>query len=141
MKRTIVRGGLIALMTSVLVACGGGGDDGVDGAPGAPGGTTTVTSPGIQAGALSSAEWAALEMDGQITAVTLGGAAPSVTFTLTDKNGNAIVGLEDFYSMVNSSASTSGGATCPAGKNVLPLQRTVTATIAKLVPGTNGSPS
>ena len=144
MKRTIVRGGLIALMTSVLVACGGGGDDGVDGAPGAPGGTTTVTSPGIQAGALSSAEWAALQMDGQITAVTLGGAAPSVTFTLTDKNGNAIVGLENFYSMTTSVASGNaarGQGVCPAGTNVLPVQRTVTASIAKLVPGTNGSPS
>jgi OmcA/MtrC family decaheme c-type cytochrome len=100
-----------------------------------------VTSPGIQAGSLSSAEWAALKLKGQITEVTLGGAAPSVTFTLTDQNGNAIVGLENFFSMVSSSSSTSGGQTCPAGKNVLPLQRTVTASIAKLVPGANGSPS
>ena len=126
MKRTIVRGGLIALMTSVLVACGGGGSDGINGEPGAPGSTTTVTSPGIQAGALSSAEWAALEMKGQITAVTLGG-PPAVTFTLTDLNGNAIVGLENFYSKASGQA--------------LPTQRTVTAAIAKLVPGTNGSPS
>jgi OmcA/MtrC family decaheme c-type cytochrome len=85
-----------------------------------------VTSPGIQAGALSSAEWAALQLQGQITAVTLGG-PPSVTFTLTDQNGNAVVGLENFYSKL-------------AG-NALPTQRTVTAAIAKLVPGTNGSPS
>ena len=99
MKRTIVRGGLIALLTSVLVACGGGGSDGIDGTPGAPGSTTTVTSPGIQAGALSSAEWAALQLKGQITAVTLGG-PPAVTFTLTDQNGNAIVGLENFYSKI-----------------------------------------
>ena len=126
MKRTIVRGGLIALLTSVLVACGGGGSDGINGTTGAPGSTTTVTSPGIQAGSLSSAEWAALQMKGQITAVTVGG-PPAVTFTLTDQNGNAVVGLENFYSMVPG--------------NALPTQRTVTATIAKLVPGTNGSPS
>ncbi len=126
MKRTMVRGGLIALLTSVLVACGGGGSDGIDGAPGAPGTTTTVTSPGIQAGALSSAEWAALQLKGQITAVTLGG-PPAVTFTLTDQNGNAIVGLENFYSIVPG--------------NALPTQRTVTGAIAKLVPGANGSPS
>jgi OmcA/MtrC family decaheme c-type cytochrome len=43
--------------------------------------------------------------------------------------------------MAASTASSSGGATCPAGVNVLPVQRTVTASIAKLVPGTNGSPS
>ena len=126
MKRTIVRGGLIALMTSVLVACGGGGSDGINGEPGAPGSTTTVTSPGIQAGSLSSAEWEALQMKGQITAVTVS-SPPAVTFTLTDLNGNAIVGLENFYSMVPG--------------NALPTQRTVTAAIAKLVPGTNGSPS
>jgi len=113
-------------MTSVLVACGGGGSDGINGEPGAPGSTTTVTSPGIQAGALSSAEWAALQMKGQITAVTLGG-PPAVTFTLTDMNGNAIVGLENFNSKL-------------AG-NALPTQRTVSATIAKLVPGANGSPN
>jgi OmcA/MtrC family decaheme c-type cytochrome len=65
-------------------------------------------------------------MQGQITAVTLGG-PPAVTFTLTDVNGNAIVGLENFYSMIPG--------------NALPTQRTVTAAIAKLVPGTNGSPS
>ena len=65
-------------------------------------------------------------MKGQITAVTLGG-PPAVTFTLTDANGNAIVGLENNYSK--------------AAGNALPTQRTVTATIAKLVPGTNGSPS
>src|SRR5512147_76164 len=136
MMRTIVRGGVIALLTSVLAACGGGGSDGINGAPGAPGSTTTVTSPGIQAGALTSAEWAALQMQGQITAVSIS-SPPAVTFTLTDQNGNAIVGLENFYSMT----TTSGTGGCPSGKNVLPVQRTVTASIAKLVPGTNGSPS
>jgi len=85
-----------------------------------------VTSPGIQAGALSSAEWAALQLKGQITNVTIAG-PPAVTFTLTDQNGNAIVGLENFYSMIPG--------------NALPTQRTVTAVISKLVPGTNGSPS
>ena len=65
-------------------------------------------------------------MKGQITAVTVS-SPPAITFTLTDLNGNAIVGLENFYSMVPG--------------NALPTQRTVTAAIAKLVPGTNGSPS
>jgi hypothetical protein len=43
MKRTMVRGGVIALLTSVLVAFGGGGSDGINGTPGAPGTTTKVT--------------------------------------------------------------------------------------------------
>jgi OmcA/MtrC family decaheme c-type cytochrome len=126
MKRTILRGGLIALLTSVLVACGGGGSDGINGTPGATAPPTTVSSPGIQVGSLTSTQWAALQMVGQITAVTTNG-APEVTFTLTDQNGNAIVGLENFFSK--------------AAGQALPTQRTVTATMAKLLPGTNGSPS
>jgi hypothetical protein len=65
-------------------------------------------------------------MKGQITNVTLGG-PPAITFVLTDVHGNAIVGLENNY------AKAAGQA--------LPTQKTVTATIAKLVPGTNGSPA
>ena len=55
------------------------------------------------------------------------GSPPEVLFTLTDQHGNAIVGLENFYSL------TAGAA--------LPTQRTIAGTITKLVPGTNGSPS
>jgi hypothetical protein len=46
---------------------------------------------------------------------------------LTDQNGNAIVGLENNYSKAPGQA--------------LPTQRNVMATMAKLVPGANGSPS
>ena len=119
MKRTMVRSGLIALLTSVLVGCGGGGSDGINGTPGAPGTTTTVTSPGIQVGQLTGPQWAALKLQGQITAVTVAG-PPEVTFTLTDENGNAIVGLENNYSKAPGQA--------------LPTQRNVMATMAKLVP-------
>lgn len=126
MKRTIVRGGLIALFTSVLAACGGGGSDGIDGTPGAPGPVIPVTSPGIQAGSLSSSDWANLQMMGHISAVNANG-KPEITFVLTDLNGNAIVGIDEFYSSVPGTA--------------VPTQRTVSATIAKLVPGANGGPS
>jgi len=126
MMRTIVRGGLIALLTSVLAACGGGGSDGVDGAPGAAGPATSVTNPGIQAPSLTGDAWAKLLMQGQITSVSVSG-APVITFRVTDTNGNAIVGLDQMYSM-------------PAGAT-LPTQRVVSASIAKLVAGTNGSPS
>src|SRR5436190_8631780 len=126
MKHTIFTGGLFALLTSALVGCGGGGSDGINGTPGPPGGTSTVTSPGIQVGSLTPAQWAALQMKGQITLVSVAG-PPEVTFTLTDLNGNAIVGLENNFSK-------------PANQ-ALPTQRTVTATMAKLVPGANNSPS
>jgi OmcA/MtrC family decaheme c-type cytochrome len=85
-----------------------------------------VTSPGIQVGSLTGAQWAALQLKGEITAVTVGG-PPEVTFKLTDQNGNAIVGLENNYSKAPGQA--------------LPTQRNVMATMAKLVPGANGSPS
>jgi OmcA/MtrC family decaheme c-type cytochrome len=116
----------MALLTSVLAACGGGGSDGINGTPGTPGTTTTVSAPGIQVGALTPTQWAALQLQGQITAVSVGG-PPEVTFTLTDQNGNAIVGLENNFSKAPGQA--------------LPTQRTVSATMAKLVPGTNGSPN
>ena len=127
MKRTIVRGGLIALLTSVLVACGGGGSDGINGAPGAPGGTTPVTSPGIQAGALSPADWAALQMQGQITAVTLGG--PPASHVHADRPERQRHRRPRELLLDRSPAT-------PCRRS-----RTVTAAIAKLVPGTNGSPS
>src|SRR6185436_7885389 len=117
MKCTTARGGLAALLTTILVGCGGGGSGGINGTPGVTPPPTTVTSPGIQVGALSSAEWAALQLKGQITNVTLGG-PPAITFVLTDVHGNAIVGLENNYSKASGQA--------------LPTQKTVTATIAKL---------
>jgi OmcA/MtrC family decaheme c-type cytochrome len=126
MKRTILTGGLLALLTSILVGCGGGGSDGINGAPGPAGGTSVVTAPGIQVGSLTPAQWAALQLKGQITAVTVGG-PPEITFTLTDQNGNAIVGLENNFSKPASQA--------------LPTHRNLAATMAKLVPGTNGGPS
>lgn len=125
MKRKLVRASLIALLTAALAGCGGGGSDGVNGTSG-NNSTTPVTSPGIQVGALTSSQWADLQMQGQITDVTIN-SPPEVTFTLTDTHGNAIVGLENNYAT-------------PAGA-ALPTQKTVTATIAKLVSGTNGSPS
>ncbi len=127
MKRTIVRGGLIALLTSVLVACGGGGSDGINGTAGAPGGTTTVTSPGIQVGSLTSAQWAALQPKITITSVKIPNGPPVVNFTVTDQNNNAIVGLE---------AITAKSATAKyAGHPNFAFN------MVKLIPPSNGSPS
>jgi OmcA/MtrC family decaheme c-type cytochrome len=127
MMRTIVRGGLIALLTSVLAACGGGGSDGVNGAPGAPGPTASVTNPGIQVTSLTPDQWTNLQMQGQILGVDLSAGTPKVTFRLTDLNGNAIVGMDQMYAQA-------AGAKLPTQKNVFGV-------IAKLVPGSNGGPS
>ena len=125
MKRTLIRLGLSALITSALFGCGGGGADGVPGTS-APPVTVTTTGPGLNPASITAAQWASLDPVGTINSVTANG-APVVTFTLTDGSGNAIVGLDK----VTSQAST---AKYPSYPNL-------GFTLAKLLPGTNGSPS
>ena len=125
MKHTLVRLGLAALMSIALFGCGGGGSDGIDGAAG-PTVTVPVGTPGVNAAALQPAEWGALELRGTVNSVTVN-SPPVVTFTLTDANGNGIVGLENVW-------SKSQTAKFPSYTNF-------GFSIAKLVPGTNGSPS
>ena len=84
MKRTLVRLGLAALVSSALFGCGSGGGDGIDGKDGAPAGpvvTVPVTIPGTNVATLAAAEWADLKVDtttSQITAVTIN-SPPEVT--------------------------------------------------------------
>ena len=125
MKHTLVRLGLAALTSMALFGCGGGGGDGINGAPG-PTVTVPVATPGVNVASLQPADWAALNLMGTINSVTVN-SPPVVTFTLTDANGNGIVGLENIW-------SKSATAKFPAFTNF-------GFTIAKLVPGTNGSPS
>lgn len=126
MKHTLVQLGLAALASIALVGCGGGsGSDGVNGAPG-PTVTVPVATPGVNVAALQPADWAALELKGVVNTVAIN-SAPVVTFTLTDANGNGIVGLENVW-------SKSATAKFPAYTNL-------GFSIAKLVAGTNGSPS
>ena len=66
MKLTTVRGGLIALFTTILVGCGGGGSDGINGTPGAPGSPDVgdvARHPGRRAGALRVGGFAADRQD------------------------------------------------------------------------------
>ena len=125
MKRTLIRLGLSALMTSALFGCGGGGSDGVPGTS-TPPVTVTTTGPGINPATITAAQWASLEPKGTINSVTIN-SPPVVTFTLTDANGNAIVGLE-------SMTSKSTTAKRPSYPNL-------GFSVAKLVPGANNSPS
>lgn len=125
MKRTLIRLGLSALITSALFGCGGGGSDGVPGTPSPPV-TVTTTGPGINPATITAAQWASLEPIGTINSVTIN-SPPVVTFTLTDGKGNAIVGLEKI-------TSQSATAKYPSYPNL-------GFTLAKLMPSTNGSPS
>ena len=123
MKRTLIRLGLSALITSVLFGCGGGGADGV---PSTPPVTVTTTGPGINPASITAAQWASLAPIGTINSVTMS-SPPAVTFTLTDGSGNAIVGLEKI-------TTKSTTAKYPSYPNL-------GFTLAKLVPGLNNSPS
>lgn len=127
MKRTLVQLGLAAAMAWALTGCGGG-SDGVDGAPGANGasGTQGPAGGGVAISTLTAEQWAGLQLQGQINSVTVN-SPPEITFTVTDAAGNPITGLEK-----NTTLSSTA---------LVPSYANVSATFAKLVPGTAGSPS
>jgi len=122
--------GLIAsaAIALVLIGCNGkagqngtNGTNGTNGAPGTPG-----ASYSIDAATYTPTEWAGLTLKAQITSVTMG-TAPVVNFKLTDGHNIPVRGLAAFTSKTSSAAF--------AGYPNLGLA------VAKLVPGTNGSPS
>jgi len=124
MKHTLVRLGLAALASIALFGCGGG-SDGINGAAG-PTVTVPVAAGGPNLASIQPTEFAALELRGTVNSVTVN-SPPVVTFTLTDANGNGITGLENIW-------TKSATAKFPSYPNL-------GFSIAKLVPGTNGSPS
>ncbi len=129
MKRTLIRLGLSALVTSALFGCGGG-KDGVDGTN-----VTVQVSPPIPASVVATnsstptdasvAAWRALTPQITVNSVSINSALV-VKFTVTDANGAAIVGLGN-----KSQAPT---ATVAGLTNVR-------FTLAKLVPATATAPS
>jgi len=121
----------VALVAGALLgACSG--DDGAQGpaGPAGPAGPTGPTGPqGPAAGAivnvknLTSEEWAALTIVGQVTKATI--ASPTVVnFKLADAAGRPIIGIGNY-------TGTSGGAT---------IYQNIRFELAKIVPGANGSP-
>jgi OmcA/MtrC family decaheme c-type cytochrome len=131
------------LLVTALSACGGGdngaaGPEGPAGAPGAagpagptgpsgPSGSTAIKVPANDAtpNAAALATWATLEPQVAVTSVTIA-SPPVINFKITDAAGNPITGL--------GAASQTSTATLKGLTNMA-------FSIAKLVPGTNGSPS
>lgn len=138
--------GLLAagVLATALSGCGGGGDTGATG-PAGPTGATGATGPQGPAGPagpsgtvvfkvasnaaalndVSTAAWASLAPQVTVTSVTMG-AAPVVNFKVVDAFGTAVVGLGNTS---KSSTATVAGYT------------NLAFALAKMVPGTNGSPS
>jgi len=133
MKRTLIRLGLAALVSSALFGCGGGGSDGVSGANGTtttvqinpPTPTSTVLLNSVTPSTAQAAAWQALQPKITVTGVTIN-SPPVVKFSVTDANGNALVGLGN---QSKSATATMAGLT------------NLSFTLAKLVPGVGAAPS
>ncbi|MBI5259887.1 MAG: OmcA/MtrC family decaheme c-type cytochrome [Burkholderiales bacterium] len=121
-----------ASVLALLAGCGGGGgsSDPTPTTPppvveGPPVTVPTGTSPITLTSNTPAATFAALNVKVNVGKVTTAG-APVVHFSLTDQDGNAIIGF--------GSTSKSSTATLASYPNLA-------FSMAKLVPGTNGSPS
>ncbi len=122
-----------SVLLAALAACGG--DDGATGPAGPPGPPGTPGTPGtpgapgsgtlVNVGSLTSEEWAESMFSAEITGVTIAG-APVVNFRVMDAQGRPVVGL----------GSTSQGPTA-----TLASYPNLGFTLAKLVPGSDGSQS
>jgi OmcA/MtrC family decaheme c-type cytochrome len=144
MKISTVRWGLVAVLAAgalALAGCGGSGSAGPTGPQGNPGpegppgpqgppgptGSNIVQIPS-NAEAPTDADialWTALAPQVTVTSVSIA-SAPVVNFTVTDAAGNPVVGLGNTS---QSSTATKAGLT------------NLAFALAKLVPGTDGSPS
>jgi OmcA/MtrC family decaheme c-type cytochrome len=139
MKRKLLRkfGGFVATaaVTLFLVGCNGkAGHDGATGATGATGANGANGSPiaanAINASLLTTDQWSKLVIQGEIIetpTVTATAGAPVVKFRLHDPNGNPIIGM--------------GRWTTQSSSALVASMPNIAFSIAKLVPGTNGSPS
>ncbi|MBI4290507.1 MAG: OmcA/MtrC family decaheme c-type cytochrome [Betaproteobacteria bacterium] len=133
MRLVLVRLGLAAVAIGALAACsgGGGGGDGVAAGGGAAGAAAPVVAaptgaaPVVLTAATPAATFAALTPAVPAVSVTVA-SPPVVTFSLTDGNGNPIIGF--------GSKSQSATATVAQYPNLA-------FALAKLVPGTGTAPS
>lgn len=126
-KRWISLGVAGALAIS-LAGCGGGGGGDSDAPATGGGGTVNVTPPSgtpIDVSTLTPAQFAALAPKGAVTSVYVNSPAV-VTFQVTDAANHGIKGL---------------GFTSQSSTAKYPGLSNLAFSIAKLVPGTNGSPS
>ncbi|MFA6310890.1 MAG: OmcA/MtrC family decaheme c-type cytochrome [Sterolibacterium sp.] len=120
----------LATAAFLLQGCGGGSDGaagpaGPAGAPGAAGPAGKDLTNAVKVANLSADGWAALAPKGEVTRVTIS-SPPVVEFKVTDASGNPVIGLGN-----TAKSSTATVASYP----------NVAFTLAKLVPGANGSPS
>jgi OmcA/MtrC family decaheme c-type cytochrome len=129
MNMSRIRWGLAALAIAALAGCGGGGGDAATPTPtptpDIPVAVPTGTSQVILTANTPPAAFAALQFKLNVGRVTIAG-SPVVDFSMTDLDGNAIVGF---------------GSTTKSATATLSNYPNLSFALAKLVPGANGSPS
>jgi len=141
MKFSSLRWTSIVGAVLLVAACGGGsgdagpmgpagpagprGDPGATGQPGPTGSVVTIASNATPATDAQAAAWAALAPKVTISSVTIA-SKPVVNFTVTDANGAPVKGLTN---------------TLQRATDTVPSLTNLAFAMAKLVPGTNGSPS
>jgi len=137
MRKSLFVLGAAALALSLsLAGCGGSdgsagppGATGATGAPGAPGATGPAGPPGSAAVVLTpntpAAEFAALNIVGTVTSVTIA-SPPVVNFKLATNQGVPIIGF---------------GSTAKAATASVASYPNLAFSLAKLVPGSGGTPS
>lgn len=109
---------VMAAAASLFSGCSGSGGGG--------GTSTTSTGTPVKVADLAPEQWAVLAPTAEVQSVTIN-SPPVVKFKVTDANGNPLVGLEN---------NTTKKATDTVAANA-----NVSFSLAKLVPGKNGSPS
>jgi len=122
------------MMAAALVGCGGGSDGsaGPKGDPGSPGAPGPAGPPGpagsatVNLAALTPEQWEAAEFQASVSNVVIA-SPPVVTFTVSDKVGNPVVGLENVKSL--------------AAGNTLATYPNLSFALAKLEPRTDAKPS
>lgn len=114
------------IATGALLLSGCSGSDGSDGANGANGADGKDAGAVVKVSDLTSEQWSALSLKGEVTGVTIA-SAPVVSFKVTDANGKPVVGL----GVTSKNATTALVASTP----------NFSFNLAKLVPGANGGPS
>ena len=116
-----------------LVGCGGSdgdagpqGDRGPQGDQGDPGPAGPPGSGAVNLAAITPEQWEAAEFQASVSSIVIA-SPPVVTFTVTDKVGNPVVGLENVKSL--------------AAGNTLATYPNLSFAIAKLEPRTDAKPS
>lgn len=127
MKRTLITSSLLALVSATLISCGGGGSDGITTTAASSATPAIATAGATDVAALSSSAMSNLSISGSVQGVAIN-SPPVVTFQLLNSDNNtALTGLEQW--------------TVKKASDVVPAYTNLSFAIAKLVPGTNGSPS